>query len=718
MVTAFGLAEGLVAAQAAAGPAAEKGGGPGDADPPVQLVRVPLPVTGEVDRRVQTIVEELLTQWQQQAERDRRPILVLEFRGGGESGSTSQFERALSLARYLSGGQLARVRTVAWLTGSVQGHAVLPVLACESIIAAPDAELGRAGVSETHVDDTVRAAYREMAERRRTIPLPWVLGMLDPNLGVYRLQTLDGARYALEEDVDELKQQVVASEVQRVVPPGEMANLSGAQLRLEFGFASHMARDRSELAAALQIRPGSIQEDPTLGQGRRPLRVDVFGTIRTQDVNWIERNLREQLSRHQANFVCVVIDSPGGSPQDSLRLASYLASLDGAQVRTVAFVPEQARSDAALIALACDQLVIGEQAVLGGPGDNRSSNLRPDDLLPGVREIAADKQQGWSLMMAMVDQELVVRRYARQGTGATRYFSETELAEQQDAEQWQTGSDLPTASGLRGWQALEAGLAVTHASEFADFQSLYHLEDEIPTVRPSWAHRAIEFLATPHIAGALLFIGWFALMFELMSPGVGLPGFVSAVCFLIFFWSSVLHGTAGWLEILLFATGIVCIGLEIFVLPGIGAFGIGGGLLIVASIVLASQTFVVPSNDYEWSQFPDSLLVISAAGAGILAAMACMRQVLTRAPVFRRVALETPDGDQQEQIRYHESLVHLDYLAGKRGVATTQLTPSGKARFGDEVIDVISDGDLIPAGSAVSVAEVRGNEVIVRLLDG
>jgi membrane-bound ClpP family serine protease len=138
--------------------------------------------------------------------------------------------------------------------------------------------------------------------------------------------------------------------------------------------------------------------------------------------------------------------------------------------------------------------------------------------------------------------------------------------------------------------------------------------------------------------------------------------------------------------------------------------------LVVASIVLASQTFVLPRNTYEWSQVPDSLLVVAASGAGIIAALACMRRVLTQAPVFRRVALETPDESQLEQIRYQESLVHFEHLLGKRGVATTPLLPSGKAQFGDEIVDVISNGELIQVGSAVAVAEVHGNEVVVRAI--
>ena len=65
--------------------------------------------------------------------------------------------------------------------------------------------------------------------------------------------------------------------------------------------------------------------------------------------------------------------------------------------------------------------------------------------------------------------------------------------------------------------------------------------------------------ADPRIAGLLLFVGWFALMIELSTPGVGVPGFISAVCFVLYFWSQFLHGTAGWLEILLFVTGVTFI---------------------------------------------------------------------------------------------------------------------------------------------------------------
>ena len=91
-----------------------------------------------------------------------------------------------------------------------------------------------------------------------------------------------------------------------------------------------------------------------------------------------------------------------------------------------------------------------------------------------------------------------------------------------------------------------------------------------------------------------------------------------------------------------------------------------------------------------------------------------IRRFLPHTPYFNRMLLPPPEGEQLEEIQRKEALVAWGHLSGKRGITTTQLTPSGKARFGDEVVDVISDGDLIPKGAAVYVAEVLGSRVLVR----
>ena len=114
-------------------------------------------------------------------------------------------------------------------------------------------------------------------------------------------------------------------------------------MRVKYNLATHLVRDRLQLASALQLPAGSLEEDPTLGVGRRAVRVDLAGPIKPDTVNWVERGIREKIDQERVNFVCLVIDSPGGSPTDSMRLATYLSSLDSNEVRTVAFVGSEAR---------------------------------------------------------------------------------------------------------------------------------------------------------------------------------------------------------------------------------------------------------------------------------------------------------------------------------------------------------------------------------------
>jgi membrane-bound serine protease (ClpP class) len=50
---------------------------------------------------------------------------------------------------------------------------------------------------------------------------------------------------------------------------------------------------------------------------------------------------------------------------------------------------------------------------------------------------------------------------------------------------------------------------------------------------------------------------------------------------------------------------------------------------------------------------------------------------------------------------------------GLAGVASTDLRPSGKARFGERLVDVVSSGDFIEAKTPIRVIEVEGARVVV-----
>ncbi|HEX3727493.1 MAG TPA: NfeD family protein, partial [Pirellulales bacterium] len=376
------------------------------------------------------------------------------------------------------------------------------------------------------------------------------------------------------------------------------------------------------------------------------------------------------------------------------------------------------RADAALVAIACDQLVITEGAILGGSGPQVFSDDDVQLVRDSIRDsLAPKKSRHWSLWAALVDPTLRVYRYTHNRDGAVAYFSEPELRSQADPDGWVRGDEVTKPDAplqLSGEQAHEFGLARHAVQNFNGLKQLYGLEDELAVVEPGWADRLIDALAAPTIAWLLLLIGGAALYAEIQIPGIGVGGFVAGICFLLYFWSKHLDGTAGWLEVLLFAAGVCCILLEMFVLPGAAIFGLGGGLLMITSLVLASQTFVLPRNDYQLAQLRDSLLGLIGVGLGIVGIALVMHHYLPRTSLFSHVVLEPPSDEELEDLAHREALVDFDHLLGHEGHATTQLTPSGKARFGSELVDVIADGDVVARGERVVVVAVHGNRVLVR----
>ena len=140
--------------------------------------------------------------------------------------------------------------------------------------------------------------------------------------------------------------------------------------------------------------------------------------------------------------------------------------------------------------------------------------------------------------------------------------------------------------------------------------------------------------------------------------------------------------------------------------------------LSIASVVLASQTFVLPRNDYQMAQLQSSLLGLLGVSLGVVILAMLMRRYLPHSPLFSHMLLEPPSDAELEDLSRRKALVDLEHLMGHQGRAATQLTPSGKARFGNELVDVIADGEVISRGALVTVVAVHGNRVVVRSADG
>ncbi len=675
-----------------------------------QLIVIGQPINDRVENRLRRAVADTIKKAKQKGQ---WPVLIFEIQPGD-----SEFGKAHDLARYLSGDSLNGATTVAYMPETITGHAVLVAMACEEIIMSEDAKLGDAGKSEDVITPSLKSAYVEIANSNKTVPADVALKMLDKSIELQLVETDVSREFVRQDRLAELKRQKKIAKSEVLIASGKPGIFGGQQAR-DLGLASFLAGDRAAVAKALGLPANSVQDDLSLLGSLEPVRIDIKGPISTSATDQVQTLVEKQIRDHDANLICLWIDSPGGSPSDSINLANYLKSLDSAQRRTVAYIANEALGDAAFLALACDQIVMRPRAVLGGAGDDPMPDDERSTMAEAIAAVAHEKHHSPGLAAAMVDPKTVVYRYQRQTDGLVDYFTEAEAARLNDAAQWQRGQAV-TAPDKRfqvnGDEALEFGLADAVVDDFEGLKALYGLQDDLRLAEPNWADFLIDALNSPGVSIFLLLLGFAALYAELQSPGIGLGGLIAALCFLLYFWSAYLGGTAGWLEVLLFVAGVTCLALEVFVLPGFGLFGLAGGLMIIGSLVLASQTFVLPRNEYQLQQLRNSLLVITGAGIGTVAAAVLMRRYLPHAPMFNRMVLTPPTDEELSRITEREALAQLDHLLGARGTSFTPLVPSGKARFGDQLVDVLTDGEFVDRGCAVEVVEVRGHRVVVREL--
>jgi membrane-bound ClpP family serine protease len=400
-------------------------------------------------------------------------------------------------------------------------------------------------------------------------------------------------------------------------------------------------------------------------------------------------------------------------------LAILVADLQQQGVRTVAVLPNGAKGAETILALACDEIVMAEERRFGGNVTlPLTDEAAESDLLSVAQTVAERKGRDWSLVAALAFGNQQTFEYRHRQTGVVRILNEQQFGELIDREQWQVGAEVQLASGLTADEARQRRIVDHVLANVDQLETLYQF-DSYRTLQPTFSDRTIQriakFVSRPGIAHLLLMFGYFMLMIELSSPGIGVPGFVAACCLSLFFWGNYLEGSAGALEVILFVLGLLFVLIEIFVLPGFGLFGIGGGLMIMASIVLAGQSFVVPQSSQDLQQVAWSMTSVLGALAGIFGAVLFIHYYMDSVPVLNRLILK-PQSENSELMV--ETPSRYGHLLDRRGITITPLIPAGKVRFGSEIISVVTDGNYVESGREVLVYEVRDTMVKVRLADG
>jgi membrane-bound serine protease (ClpP class) len=686
---------------------------------PGRVVPIAAPITPDTASRLREIITAALKR-NEGRHADGNFKLILDFNPDGRPNSSKEFGPCYELSDYLHKLRGQGVHTVAYVHGEVTRHSVLPVLACSEIVFSTAGELGDIvrDPGET-LDPVKRLAYDEVARNQR--PLALIRKMYDRDLVVVRTRGKDGDTY---NDAREAKS-------------GEPVLLAGTTARYNFNSASNYGicqpdprESVAKVASAFNLGRESLEVDRRVGQTPNAWLIAMDGPLNPELKERLPRRVRKALGA-KANVLIFVIRCHGGDSESAADLAAYIEGINKDRpdnpVRTVAFITDQAADTAIFPALACDRIVLQPTAKLGGFDLFLQANpSRADVVRKNLEDLAARHAYSPLLARAMADSSLKLYRVTpARGSGSAQFITKSELDEDRgrNPSRWKDEQPVKMDEGkcltLDGETAKSYGLADAIED---DVNGVYQLEGLEPAqVRDAtrdrdWLDDLASFLRDPWTSVVLVMVGITCLILELKLPGGTLPGVIAAVCFVLFFWShSQLNGQITWLALLLFVLGLLLIGLEMFVLPGVGVAGISGTVLVLGSLGLVAYGHWPQSNE-EWVGFGRAIgpFGISVLGAMVLAFT--LARFLPSIPFMNRLMLK-PVGDAAEFGEDSSALsagAEFAELLGAVGVAATPLRPAGKVQFGDEFVDVVAEGGYVPPGARVQVIEIEGNRVVVK----
>lgn len=149
------------------------------------------------------------------------------------------------------------------------------------------------------------------------------------------------------------------------------------------------------------------------------------------------------------------------------------------------------------------------------------------------------------------------------------------------------------------------------------------------------------------------------------------------------------------LGLVLLVAGFILIGVEL-IIPGFGLPGISGIVFLAVGIVLSADTI-------------EQGITITIVVVVLLAVMLTVGLIL-----LKKVK---PPFVLEEELKMERGFLNnqdLAYLIGRKGVASTDLRPSGKCCIEGIEFDVRTEGKYIHKGSAVKIKSIQENTIIVQ----
>ncbi len=432
-----------------------------------------------------------------------------------------------------------------------------------------------------------------------------------------------------------------------------------------------------------------------------PIQEDIMPPL----VYVVRRGVKEAM---EANADALILDmnTDGGRVDVTEEIIQIISKFKG---HTFTYVNDRAFSAGAFIAVATQKIYMAPQSVIGAaapimmsPGGTVTEKM-PDTvevkMTSAVRALVRTQAEknghNIEVIEAMIDKtkELKIGDEVLNKEGNILTLTDRQAAKEY-------GDPLKPLLSSGTVESLEALLA-----------QLGYAGAERVEIKPTGAEKLGIWINT--IAPLLLIIGIIGLYIEFKTPGFGLPGIVGITAFAIYFLGGYVAGlsAAGW--VIVFVVGLILVLLELLVFPGTYIAGIAGAVLMLVSLVMGMVdmypgtpgTPTLPTLPQLRLPLRD-LAVATVVSFGLALVLA---RFLPKTPLYRQLVSQTASGvssvaalEEQQEARI-----------GQIGLTIAPLCPGGKARFDDELLDVITRGEMVAKGRPVRIIGRSGLDAVV-----
>ncbi len=537
---------------------------------------------------------------------------------GGEFATCYDLANEIAMA----GGSIKR--TIGFVSKDLSGHAVLVAFACDEIVMNDTARLGDLGAQPfvSNVTETMETAYREIATKKgRSAGL--LSAMLHRDRKILEIETPNTKRIVPESELAEIAKQTRILKQDVLKDQGVPMVLDSSKAQ-KVGLIRTSANSRRDVALLYNLPDSITNQDELRDEALRPAALLLTGSIDARMYQFVLRRL-QQAQTSNCNLLFVRIESSTGDVDEAINIATAIREFPG---RKVAWVPDAAIGPSTFIVVSCDECMVGEKAKLGEfkPTGSKAETV----LLTKAMERAADKGSiPIGMIRGLLDpaSEVFLVQSARNPSVQTCVTGD-QLEEPVIKASWVNPRRIKEKGivwALDGQRAKLYHLATGIANNEDQLRQAYDLSEPLRQLEHNWVDHLVDALTSPVGSALLIIIGMTCLYLEFQMPGTLVGGIVAAICFTLFFWSQALSGTANSLEIALFILGVIFLAIELFLIPGFGITGITGIVLIFASLLLASQSFALPSTEAQMKEFAVKLSTLVASfvvGIGAIVALA------------------------------------------------------------------------------------------------